>query len=225
MEEGLTSCYKNILIVIVEDKSSVRKMAPAKARLERHFKSPAPSPPSSSASVPASPAVARRQAATNESERACDTEGSVAGTFWVLYLNFCTWNAKEMCGRRWQWSGGGAVDREIYRCLASYDLCVAATLETERAPLLFQPFPKCCEWPWIKQTTSPNTQNKRAAELFWKMYSHDFDIFFWHSCSNTQKPTLVIHCCRCCCQRARTSTHSRVIFFTPVWRKQLWMER
>lgn len=45
MEEGLTSCYKNILIfvTIIEDNSSVRNTAPAKARLECHFNSPSPS--------------------------------------------------------------------------------------------------------------------------------------------------------------------------------------
>lgn len=43
-EEGLTSCYKNIFIFVtiveLQDKSSVRNTAPAKARLQCHCNSP-----------------------------------------------------------------------------------------------------------------------------------------------------------------------------------------
>lgn len=46
-EEGLTSCYKNIFIFVtiveLQDKSSVRNTAPAKARLQCHFNSTSPS--------------------------------------------------------------------------------------------------------------------------------------------------------------------------------------
>lgn len=91
-EEGLTSCYKNIFIFVtiveLQDKSSVRNTAPAKARLQCHFNSMSPSSLCLFLSLSLSLAVAHQQAATNESKRACDTEGSVAGTFWVLCLNF-----------------------------------------------------------------------------------------------------------------------------------------
>lgn len=63
MEEGLTSCYKNILIVIVEDKSSVRNTAAAKARLERHFRPPThpPRPPPLCPSLPPLLSLADKQ--------------------------------------------------------------------------------------------------------------------------------------------------------------------
>lgn len=96
-EEGLTSCYKNIFIFVtiveLQDKSSVRNTAPAKARLQCHFKSTSPFSLCLFLSLSLSLAVAHQQVATNESKRACDTEGSVAGTFWVLCLNF---HRKEM---------------------------------------------------------------------------------------------------------------------------------
>lgn len=85
LEEGLTSCYKNIFffitIIELQDKLSVRNTALAKVRLQCHFNSTSPFSLCLFLSLSLSLAVAHQQAATNESERACDTEGSVAGTF------------------------------------------------------------------------------------------------------------------------------------------------
>lgn len=88
-EEGLTSCYKNIFVFVtiveLQDKSSVRNTAPAKVRLQCHFES---TPPNAFfVSLHRCPYLSLLlTAATNKSKRACDTEGSVAGTFWVLCL-------------------------------------------------------------------------------------------------------------------------------------------
>lgn len=115
MEEGLTSCYKNILIfvTIVEDKSSVRNTAPAKARLECHFNSPSPfSLLSLSVSVPVS--------------RCCSPTSSnkwVQTGMW--YWRQCSWyflsvmspfTTERMRGQWWQGSGETVEWNILCRC-------------------------------------------------------------------------------------------------------------
>ncbi len=113
-EEGLTSCYKNIFIFVtvveLQDKSSVRNTAPAKARLQCHFNSTSPfSLLSLSVSVPVS--------------RCCSPTSSnkwVQTGMW--YWRQCSWyflsvmsqfSTKRSWGTTWQTGSGDTVGWKI----------------------------------------------------------------------------------------------------------------